>query len=117
MECKTSTNLVNGDSLLWTFPSLQIEESKALMNGKVQNGGCQTEFCTPDMLGASPNVRMSRANDEHLENQKVFLDGYHGNGFMVRCSGLSRDIRCIEFYVRDARVLLQHIHALMIMYQ
>ncbi|KAL2236327.1 UNVERIFIED_CONTAM: hypothetical protein Sindi_0824400 [Sesamum indicum] len=40
---------------------------------------------------------MSRANDELLENQKVFLDGYVGNHFMVRSSGLSRDFCWIEF--------------------
>ncbi|KAL0370788.1 UNVERIFIED_CONTAM: hypothetical protein Sangu_0396900 [Sesamum angustifolium] len=39
----------------------------------------------------------SGANGELLETQKVFLDGYLGNGFMVRSSGLSRDIRWIEF--------------------
>ncbi|KAK4417418.1 hypothetical protein Salat_2567400 [Sesamum alatum] len=96
VEYKTSANVVDGDSLSWAFPSLQIEESKALMNGNVQTGCCQTEFCTADMLGTSPNVRMSGANGELLENQKVFLDGYLGNGFMVRSSGLSRDIRWVE---------------------
>ncbi|KAL0389076.1 UNVERIFIED_CONTAM: hypothetical protein Scaly_0264700 [Sesamum calycinum] len=97
VEYKTSANVVDGDSLSTTFPSLQIEESNALMNGKIQTGCCHTEFCTPDILGTSPNVRKSGANGELLENQKVFLDGYLGNGFMVRSSGLSRDIWWIEF--------------------
>ncbi|KAL0379202.1 UNVERIFIED_CONTAM: hypothetical protein Sradi_3225700 [Sesamum radiatum] len=50
---------------------------------------------------------MSRANGELLENQKVFLDGYLGNGFMNSWLDLPtfREISGgWNFYVRDALV-------------
>ncbi|KAL6568881.1 hypothetical protein OROHE_003622 [Orobanche hederae] len=48
-------------------------------------------------IGICCHVQMNEVNDELLENQKVFRDGYLGDGFMVRSSGLSKDIRWIEF--------------------
>ncbi|KAI3472507.1 hypothetical protein Pfo_031262 [Paulownia fortunei] len=94
-EYGNSKHLVDDDSLSCTFSALQIEENNALMNKKSQN--CDIGFCCPDLLETSSKVLMNEGNVELLENQKVFLDGYLGNGFMVRSSGLSKDIRWIKF--------------------
>ncbi|KAL3615461.1 hypothetical protein CASFOL_041122 [Castilleja foliolosa] len=74
--------LADDDSLSGALHALQIEEK------------CDRGFCCSE---TSSKVQMNEVNVELLENQKVFLDGYLGNGFMISSSGLSKNIRWIEF--------------------
>ncbi|KAH6791490.1 hypothetical protein C2S51_006496 [Perilla frutescens var. frutescens] len=95
-ENETSTkNLVDDDSLSSTFSALQIEEKKGLMNEETQN--CHIGCCTSYISENSSKVQMNEENVELLKNQKMFLDGYLGNGFMVRSSELSKDIHWINY--------------------
>lgn len=94
-ENETSKNLVDNDSLSSTFSALQIEENKGLMIEETQN--CHIGCCTSNVLETSSMVQINEENVELLENQKMFLDGYLGNGFMVRSSELSKDIRWINY--------------------
>ncbi|KAK6150613.1 hypothetical protein DH2020_015545 [Rehmannia glutinosa] len=91
----TSKHLVDADSLSCTFSALQIKENKALMNEESQNNDIR--LCCPDVLVTPAKVQTNEVNGELLEKRKMFLDGYLGNGFMVRSSGLSKDIRWIKF--------------------
>ncbi|XP_073286573.1 uncharacterized protein [Primulina huaijiensis] len=89
---KPSRNVSNKDSLSCTSPALQIKEKEALMNGhfadvKYQMGSCDTGCC-PSLNGVY---------DELLENQKVFLDGFLGDGFIVKSSSLSKNIKWTNF--------------------
>ncbi|KAL8047363.1 hypothetical protein ABFX02_08G236100 [Erythranthe guttata] len=99
-EKGSSKNLVDDDSLLCTFPLLQIEE-----NNVEKSQICDTGCCASDELSASPAVGMREGNVV-LENQKVFLDGYLGDGFMVRSSGLSKDIQWIEYLCPECSSLV-----------
>ncbi|KAK6125647.1 hypothetical protein DH2020_040608 [Rehmannia glutinosa] len=84
----TSKHLVDADSLSCTFSVLQIKENKALMNEESQNNDIR--LCCPDVLVTPAKVQMNEVNGELLEKRKMFLDGYLGNGFMVRSSGFQR---------------------------
>ncbi|KAG6399575.1 hypothetical protein SASPL_141056 [Salvia splendens] len=90
-ETETLKNAVDSDSLLSTFSALQIEENKRLMNEETQN--CHISCCTSHISETFSKVQMNGENIELLENQKLFLDGYLGNGFMIRTSELSKDFR------------------------
>lgn len=94
-DSETSKNLVFDDSLSSTFSALQIEENKGLMNEETQN--FHMRCCTSYISETSPNVQMNKENVVLLENQKMFLDGYLGNGFMARSSELSKDICWINY--------------------
>lgn len=72
---KPSRNVANKDSLSCTSPALHIKDS------------CDIGCCT------SSDV----VYDELLENQKVFLDGFLGNGFIVKSSSLSKNIKWTDF--------------------
>ncbi|KAL3844723.1 hypothetical protein ACJIZ3_002126 [Penstemon smallii] len=106
LESETSKEVVKADNLSYTFPAFKIEENKGLMNEISQIVDCDSRCCTPDVLGTSSMVQMNRTKDEHLENQKIFLDGFLGNGFMVRSSGLSKDIRWTEFLCPQCSCLI-----------
>lgn len=94
-EYETSKHLIDDDSLSCTFSALQIKENEGLVDEKTQN--CDLGFCTPGVLETSSKVQMNDGNVESLRNQKMFLDGYLGNGFMVRSSEFSKEIRWINF--------------------
>ncbi|KAL3615454.1 hypothetical protein CASFOL_041115 [Castilleja foliolosa] len=86
-ENGTLKKLADDNSLSGSLDALQIEE-------KCDSENCDSGFCCSEI---SSKVQMNEGNVELLENQKVFLDGYLGNGFMIRSSGLSKNIRWIEF--------------------
>lgn len=100
-EHKNSKKLVGDDSLSCTFSALSIEE-----NNVDKRQICDTGCCAPDVLESSSKVQMHEGYIELLENQKVFLDGYLGNGFMVRSSGLSKDIQWIRFSCPECSCLV-----------
>lgn len=106
IEDGTLANAVDDGSLSSIFPTLKIEDNKVLMNEKNHTVCCHSEFCTPDTGGTSSTTEKSNADGELLENQKVFLDGYLGNGFIVRSAGLSRDIQWVEFLCPDCSCLV-----------
>ncbi|KAG8383366.1 hypothetical protein BUALT_Bualt04G0005100 [Buddleja alternifolia] len=63
----------------------------------------------PDLNPTTDNCLSRVSQDEihvFLENQKVFLDGYLGNGFMVRSSGLSKDIQWNKFLCPECSCFL-----------
>ncbi|EYU31180.1 hypothetical protein MIMGU_mgv1a005420mg [Erythranthe guttata] len=99
--CLLSTSsvlLCKSDILGCEFPDLQPKKnSEADLNSPREK--CSNE------LSASPAVGMREGNVV-LENQKVFLDGYLGDGFMVRSSGLSKDIQWIEYLCPECSSLV-----------
>lgn len=100
-EHEISKNVVDGDNLSSTFSGLQIGENKGLITEETQN--CHVTCCASNISETSPKVQM---NEELLDNQKMFLDGYLGNGFMVRSSELSKDIRWISYLCPKCSSLL-----------
>ncbi|XP_057786768.1 uncharacterized protein LOC131004162 [Salvia miltiorrhiza] len=103
-ENETLKNVVDSDSLSSTFAALQIEENKGLMNEETQN--CHINCCTSNISETSSKVQMNEENVELLENQKLFLDGYLGNGFMVRSSELSKDFCWFNYLCPHCSCLL-----------
>ncbi|XP_047974649.1 uncharacterized protein LOC125216907 [Salvia hispanica] len=103
-ENETLKNAVDSDSLVSTFAALQIEENKRLMNEETQN--CHISCCTSHISETSSKVQMNGENVELLENQKLFLDGYLGNGFMIRTSELSKDFRWNKYLCPQCSCLL-----------
>lgn len=101
---ETSKNVVDGDDLSSTFSALQIDGNKGLMNEETLN--CHVGCCSSDISETSSKVQMNEENVELLENQKMFLDGYLGNGFMVRTSDLSKDIRWNSYLCSECSSLL-----------
>lgn len=95
VEDESSKDLVDDDSLSHTLSVLQINDNKELVSENIQN--CHIGCCTPAVLETSSQLQMNEGSVELLENQKMFADGYLGNGFMVRSSELSKDIRWITF--------------------
>ncbi|KAL8541550.1 hypothetical protein ACS0TY_002714 [Phlomoides rotata] len=96
VEYETSKDLVDDDdSLSHTLSVLHISGNKGLMSENIQN--CHIGCCASDLLETSSKLQMNEGGIELLENQKMFADGYLGNGFMVRSSELSNDIRWITF--------------------
>ncbi|KZV33977.1 hypothetical protein F511_04202 [Dorcoceras hygrometricum] len=85
-------NVANDDSLPCTSQALQIKEMEALMNVPCADVKYQTSSCD---TGCCPSL--DGVYDELLENQKVFLDGFLGNGFIVKSSSLSKDIKWTGF--------------------
>ncbi|GFQ04027.1 hypothetical protein PHJA_002546600 [Phtheirospermum japonicum] len=77
-ENGTPKKLADDDSLSCALHALQTEE---------KSEKCDSGFCCSE---TSSKVQMNEVNVELLENQKVFLDGYLGNGFMVRNYTLER---------------------------
>ncbi|CAK9157103.1 unnamed protein product [Ilex paraguariensis] len=90
----------NGDSLSYVCHESDITRNMELHNGchadikkHIQNH--DTECCTHDSSETSP--KEPKCGIELLPNQKIFLNGYLGNGFMARSSNLSKDVSWIEF--------------------
>lgn len=103
-ENETSKHVGESDNLSSTFSALQIGENKGLMNEETRN--CHITCCTSNISETSSKVLMNEENVELLDNQKMFLDGYLGNGFMVRSSELSKDIRWISYLCPECSCLL-----------
>ncbi|GER27992.1 methionine--tRNA ligase [Striga asiatica] len=87
--------LVNHSDENGTPRDLADEDKRLLMNEKGDN--CNSATCCSGGLGSSSELLTNETNVNLLENQKVFLDGYLGNDFMIKSSGLSKDINWVEF--------------------
>ncbi|KAL2552841.1 Ubiquitin-conjugating enzyme E2C-binding protein [Forsythia ovata] len=90
------------DCLSCTFHTLHTETNKGSINkictdSEIHIGNCDSQCCSLDRSETSSEEQTFGTNVELLENQKVFLNGHLGSGFMERSSSLSQDIQWIEF--------------------
>ncbi|XP_075491113.1 LOW QUALITY PROTEIN: uncharacterized protein LOC142529464 [Primulina tabacum] len=89
---KTSRNVSNKDSLSCTSACTADQRKGSTDNGHFADVKYHTSSCD---TGCCPSL--DGVYDELLENQKVFLDGFLGDGFIVKSSSLSKNIKWTDF--------------------
>lgn len=82
--------------------ALHIDKNKELMDGVSDSINCDNGCYAPSALETASTDTTSQL----FEKQKVFQDGFLGSGFMVRSSGLSKDIRWNELLCRQCSCLI-----------
>ncbi|XP_051141400.1 uncharacterized protein LOC127258565 [Andrographis paniculata] len=105
-SCSSLRNSFDDSSLASVFPTLKIDDKIVVANEKSHTECCHGKSNAEETPGTTLSAEITKANAELLETQKVFLNGYLGNGFMVRSSGLSNDIRWVEFCCPDCSCLI-----------
>ncbi|KAG9135805.1 hypothetical protein Leryth_002523 [Lithospermum erythrorhizon] len=73
---------------------------------QISSSGTCSACCPHEGVVSNLNEQIEETNGGLLENQKSFLNGYLGNGFMEKSSGISKDIKWSEYLCPQCSHLL-----------
>ncbi|EPS62368.1 hypothetical protein M569_12423, partial [Genlisea aurea] len=100
-------NRVDAESVSGTLSTEVICGSEDPLNGERDSECCNNLHCDFETVEALSNLQITGADDEKiLENERVFLDGYLGDGFMLKSSAVSNEIQWSEYLCSQCSSLI-----------